>query len=255
MTEMTMNNGATTKYQRGVSKLRRARQRGVQILEFGLVAVVFIPALLGTFVVGMNLVRINNAKHVVRDLASLYIHNTDFSMYPNQLLAQRLATGLDLQVPSFASGVTNKNTNTSGSGSAIIYVTQLMYVGSTSDPNCVAAGTGNCTNQNSFVFTQRIVFGSSSVKTAHPSFIGDPGTVTINSQGIVANPVTTAGAKISSSGQTSLNALWKASVSSPDVTTDPVDGTIIYLVEGFFDTGSFSMGSVTSQGIYARAFF
>src|SRR5262245_27933823 len=46
---------------------KRSRQRGTEILEFGLVALLFVPLLTGTFVTGMNLVRSIAANQVARD--------------------------------------------------------------------------------------------------------------------------------------------------------------------------------------------
>ena len=34
-----------------------------------------------------------------------------------------------------------------------------------------------------------------------------------------------------------------------------VDGQVVYAVEGFFQTPSLSLGTFTSQGVYARSFF
>ena len=76
------------------------RQGGQEILEFGLVALcLYTPLLLGTFVVGMNLVKTIQAKNTVRDMADMYIHGADFSDGGYQTLTKELATGLNLQSP------------------------------------------------------------------------------------------------------------------------------------------------------------
>ena len=56
---------------------------------------------LGMFVIGMNLIMSIQANNMVRNLGDLYIHGADFSTYPYQQLAQRMGTGLNLQMPSF----------------------------------------------------------------------------------------------------------------------------------------------------------
>jgi hypothetical protein len=56
---------------------RRRTQSGQEIVEFGLVAVLFVPMLIGSFVVGMNLIRSIQCSQVCRDLDSMYIHGGD----------------------------------------------------------------------------------------------------------------------------------------------------------------------------------
>ena len=157
---------------------RRAQQSGQEIMEFGLVAIFFVPLILGTFVTGMGLIKSLQANLVIRDLGNIYIHGGDFSTYPLQQLAQRLGTGLNLQMPSFVGGATNMQTNTGTSGDGMIWVTQVMYVGANTDPICVAtiAAGHACANQNSFVYTQQILFGNSNVASAHPNALGNAAT-------------------------------------------------------------------------------
>ena len=64
----------------------------------------------------MNLIRSIQANTVCRDLTDMYIHGADFSSYPMQQLAQRLAQGLNLQIGSSFSGFQNTNTSNSGRG-------------------------------------------------------------------------------------------------------------------------------------------
>jgi len=234
-----------------VAQRRKKRQRGQEIFEFALVAVFLVPVLLGTFVTGMNLVKSLQANAVVRDLDNIYIHGGDFSTYAMQQLAERLASGLNLQSPSFASGV-NMQSNTGTSGDGIIRVSQIMYIGTTTDPNCVAVGGSNCNNHDNFVFTQRIVFGNSNLISAHPSSLGDPTGATITTAGIVQNYVTDATAQLSSAGETAMKALWQTTSNGQ---TPLVDGQVAYVVEGYFQTPNLSMGSFSSNGVYARSFF
>ena len=89
----------------------------------------------------------------------MYIHGTDFSSYNAQALAKQIASGLNLQVPSFGSGVTNLASEYGDTGNGIAWVTQLMYVGPTTGTLCSSVGASNCTNASSFVYTQQIIFG------------------------------------------------------------------------------------------------
>jgi len=240
------------------TRRRRARQGGQEIIEFGMVAIFFVPLILGTFVTGMGLIKSLQANLVVRDLGNIYIHGGDFSSYSMQQLAQRLATGLNLQMPAFGTGNTNQQSNLGTSGDGMVWVTQIMYIGSNTDPNCVAtiAAGHACTNQNSFVYTQQIKFGNSTVASAHPNTLGDAGAngVTFGSggAGIVQNYVYDSTAKLPGSAQTTMASLFAVSTNGQ---APLVDGQVVYAVEGYFQTPSLTLGSFTSNGVFARSFF
>jgi hypothetical protein len=219
------------------------------MVEFAVATFLLVPLLLGTFVTGMNLIKSIQANHVVRDLDDIYIHGGDFSSYGYQQLAQRVATGLNLQFPSFAGNV---NSNTGATGDGIIWVTQIMYVGPTTAPQCQGVGAANCTNHDKFVFMQRIVFGNSTLTSQRTSFVGDPTGATLSSTGSVSNYVTDQYAALSTAGQTAIQARFNnASVGQ----TALGDGQVLYIVEGFLQTPSLSMGSYNSNGVYARYYF
>ena len=228
----------------------RGRQKGQEIVEFAFVALLFAPMFLGMFVIGMNLIISIQAHNMVRSVGDLYIHGADFSTYPYQQLAQRMGTGLNLQMPSFSGNV---QSNTGSSGDGLIWITQAMYVGKTTDPNCVAAGVGQCTNHDSFVFTQRVQFGNSSLSAQHPSSMGDPQAgATLSSQGNVSNPVTDGAAKLPAAGQAAMISLWQTTANGQLPLSD---GQIFYAAEGYFRTPSFSLGNNSSQGVSVRSFF
>lgn len=237
---------------RKISERRKKREAGQEIIEFALMAMFLVPMLLGTFVVGMNIIKNLQANQVVRDLDDIYIHGGDFSTYPMQQLAQRLGQGLNLQFPAFPSGTLNVQANTGSSGDGLVWVSQVMYIGATTDPNCVSVGAANCTNHDSFVFTQRIVFGNSSLNSVHPSALGDPTGATIATGGNVQNYVTDSNAQLSSSGEAALTSLWQTTSNGQ---TPLTDGQVVYVVEGYFQTPTLSLGNFTSNGVYARSFF
>jgi hypothetical protein len=243
---------------KSVRRRRTRRESGHEILEFGLVAILFMPILLGTFVTGMNLIKSLQANMVVRDLGSIYIHGGDFSSYSLQQLAQRLGVGLNLQMPTYGSGITNLQTNTGTTGDGMIWVTQVMYIGANTDPICVAtiAAGKTCANQNSFVYTQQVTFGNSTVATAHPNALGNAATngVTFASggSGMVLNYAWDTTAKLPTASQTLMATLFQANTNGQ---ADLIDGQVVYTVEGFFQTPSLSMGNFTSSGVYARSFF
>ena len=93
-----------------VASRRRRKQSGQELLEFGLMLTVLIPLLLGTFVTGFSLVRGIQTNQMDRDMTDMYIHGADFSTYPMQQVAQRLARGLNLQIGSSFSNNEQSNT-------------------------------------------------------------------------------------------------------------------------------------------------
>lgn len=228
---------------------QRRRQRGQEIVEFAFVALLFVPMFLGMFVTGMNLIMSIQANNMVRNLGDMYIHGADFSTYAYQQLAQRMGTGLNLQMPSFSG---NLQSNTAAAGNGIIRITEVMYIGKTTDPNCVAAGAGSCTNHDSFVFIQRIVFGNSTLAGQYPSSMGDPSGATISMQGSVSNYVTDTNAKLPAAGQAAMVALWQTTANGQAPLTD---GQVFYAAEGYFQTPSFNLGNNISQGVSVRSFF
>ncbi len=228
---------------------RKARQSGHEILEFALVAILFIPLLMGTFVTGMNVVRSIQANHIARDLDDMYIHGADFSTYNMQVVAARLATGLDLEIGSSYNG--NQADNLGNGGRGVVWVSQVMWVGSTTQPNCQAVGASNCTNHDSFVFTQQIRFGNSTLISEQPSFVGTP-TAARSSAGVVQNPVTASGARLTSTEQSNMQALWQTYANGR---TPLSDGQAMYMVEVYFQSPDLNLGSFPGRGVYARWFF
>jgi len=229
---------------------RKKTQSGQEIIEFGLVAVLFVPMFMGSFIVGMNLIRANSANQVCRDLDDMYIHGADFSTYSFQQLAQKLAAGLNLQIGSSFSG--NSNANTSNSGNGLVTVTQIMYIGATTSPSCVAVGASNCTNHDNFVYTERIQFGNGTLANANTVTLGTPSGATINSAGIVQNYVTDSHAKVPDPAQTNMKNLWQTNTNGQ---SPLVDQQVVYIVEVYFQSPDLSLGSLSGNGVYARYFF
>ena len=250
--ETTAERPATTRIARPISARRRRCQGGQEIMEFGLVALlIYTPLLLGTFVVGMNLVKTIQAKNTIRDLADMYIHGADFSDGGYQTLTKTIASGLNLQSPTYSSGTqTRDDTGTSGDG--IVWISKIMYVGS-----------GGGSNAGNFVWVQRVRIGNSSLITsAHASVLGDPTTIPSadflsdgevdTSQVDIRNNTN---AKLGTTGQANMIAQWITPL-SPASRTALVDGQYIYVVEGYFQTPQFSMGGAyASNGVYARYYF
>jgi hypothetical protein len=226
---------------------RQRNQKGQEILEFAIFSVLMVPLFLWMVVAGLNLIRANQVNSICRDLTDMYIHGADFSTYTYQQLAQRLATGLGLQIGSSFSG--NSYNNSSNGGNGLITAAQIMYVGATTDSNCVAVTAALCANHDSFVYIQRIQFGEATLNT---SFAGTPSaSMSISSSGNVQNFLTDTNAALPTQAQSDMKARWQNHASG---TTPLVDGQVIYMVETYFKTMDFSFGTGV-QGVYARYFF
>jgi hypothetical protein len=229
---------------------RKTRQGGQEIIEFALIAILLIPILLGAVVTGIGLVRSIQAQQVCRDLTSIYIHGGEFSTSPMQQLARKLALGLNLQTGSSFSG--NQRDNTGNTGDVLITVSQIEYIGPTTAALCTSVGAGNCTNHDSFVFTERVRFGNASVAGWSGSTLGDPSTTSITADGTISRPVTDAGAKLPGTGQTNMTNLWQRTSNGRSAL---VDGQVVYVVEMYVQPSGLSLGMYSAGGIYARYFF
>jgi hypothetical protein len=234
----------------GATARRRRTQCGQEIVEFGLVAVLLVPMLIGSFVVGMNLIRSIQCNQVCRDLDSMYIHGGDFSTYPLQQEAQRLAQGLNLQIGGSFAG--NQQSNVGNAGNGLVTVTQVMWIGSTSSANCVAVGASNCANANSFVYTQQMQFGNGSLATATTMTLGRCPAAIMNTSGIVQDYVTNAQADLTGAAQANLQSLLQV---GNGTTTPLTDGQVVYVVETYFQSPDLTVGNLAGNGVYARYFF
>ncbi|MEQ1885106.1 MAG: hypothetical protein ABL967_08595 [Bryobacteraceae bacterium] len=233
-------------------KSNQRSERGNEVVEFAFVAIMFIPLILGSFMVGMNLVKSIAVNHVVRDLNNMYIHGADFSVSSYQQLALRLASGVNLKAPVFPTGSGNLRANTGNAGDGLIWITQLMYVGGTNEPTCTSVGSNNCSNHDSFVYTQRIIFGNSALLQQKQSTLGDAATANISNSGIVQNYLTDSGARLPSAAQSDMRNLW---MNTANGRQPLADGQVIYAVEGYFQSPSLAVGSTPAKGVYARYFF
>lgn len=229
---------------------RKKTQSGQEILEFALVAILFVPMFLGAFIVGMNLIRSIQANQVCRDLDDMYIHGGDFSTYPLQQEAQRLAQGLNLQIGSSFSG--NEQSNTGNGGNGLVTVTQIMYIGPTTGANCTAVGADNCTNHDSFVYTQQIMFGNGTLASSSTQTLGQCPSAIVNSSGIVQDFITDSRAALSGSAQSAMESLWQNGNAN---STPLTDGQVSYVVETYFQSPDLSVGALSGNGVYARYFF
>ena len=219
-------------------------------MEFALAAVLFVPVLIGAFVVGMNLIRSIQANQVCRDLDDMYIHGGDFSTYPLQQEAQRLAQGLNLQIGASFAG--NEQSNTGNAGNGLVTVTQIMWVGGPTSTSCVAVLPATCTNQSSFVYTQQMQFGSGTLANPSTVTLGTCPAAIINSSGIVQNFITDSRAALAGTAQSNMQSVWQTSNANQTPLTDQ---QVVYVVETYFQSPDLTVGSLSGNGVYSRYFF
>ena len=223
-----------------VSRRRARTQGGWEILQFGLFAMFMVPMFLWMFINGMNLLRMIQITQVCRDIGNEYIHGVDYSTYEAQAVAVRLAQGYGLVVGNSFTG--NNATNDANSTSnGYVVLSEVMYVGSGS---CSALPAGTfCTNQNKYVFLQRLDFGNKNLQingVTVATALGSP-TATVNSSGYVQNYLTDAGAVAQNFGN-----FWQ---------TQFTDGQVAYVVETWFSSPDLSFSAYPGGGIYSRTFF
>ena len=235
----------------GAAARRRRTQSGQEILEFGLVAVLLVPMLIGAFVVGMNLIRSIQCNQVCRDLDSMYIHGGDFSTYPLQQEAQRLAQGLNLQIGGFLCRKPaiqfGQRGQWIGNGHAN-HVDRIDVVGQL---------RGRATRRLHQCEQLRL-HAADAIWQRHAGELeyrqfGDlcPAAI-MNSSGIVQNYVTNAQADLTGAAQTNMQSLWQV---GNGTTTPLTDGQVVYVVETYFQSPDLSVGSLAGNGVYARYFF
>lgn len=134
---------------------RGGRRGGSAIVEFVLsAALIYTPLILGTMVIGMNVIRAIQVTQLNRDAGHMFARGVDFSLAANRVLLEHLAGGLDL-----APG-----------GKTVLILSQILKV------DC-----GSCANRNVAVFVRQIVLGNTALR---PSRYGTPPT---GSGGMVAN--------------------------------------------------------------------
>ncbi|HTS74992.1 MAG TPA: hypothetical protein VMG40_02245 [Bryobacteraceae bacterium] len=206
------------------------------MIEFALYSALMIPLLLWTFLAGFNLVRFNECQEIDRDIANQYIHGVDFSTYEAQQVAQRLASGFNMQIGSSFTGNEANNSSNTG-GNVYVVLSEVMYIGAGT------CGTANpCTNENKYVFIQQIGFGTQAIGTNSANVTSKLGslTATTSSSGIVQNILTDTGAVC-----TNCSGYFQTALT---------DGQTAYVVEAFFSDPNLSFSSLPGGVLYTATF-
>ena len=199
----------------------RARQKGSMVVEFVLVmALVLVPLLLGTMVVGFNLIRSIQVNQVNRDAGHMYARAVDFSSSTNGLVNRSILYQMAPQLKV-----------TTSSGVEVMILSTIEYVGSTT---CTS-----CANLNHAVFTQQITLGNSALRGSNFGTV--PATsMTADGTGDVKNPTTDTAAR----ADKILTFLTMT------------DGQMAYVSETYYNSKDLSIpGYMNTSGVYARAIF
>ncbi|HEX3681964.1 MAG TPA: hypothetical protein VHU83_05425 [Bryobacteraceae bacterium] len=196
-------------------------ERGSALIEFLLcMTLLIVPLLLGTTVLGLNLIREIQVTEVCRDATHMYSQGVDFTEASYQSELFKIAQGLNIS----ASG-----------GNGVIILSTITYIDSNA---CTAGGytSSNCTNLNQNVFTRQVVIGNSSLRA---SAFGTPPVDATNSDNVTqANYLT--------------NATARANFSVIPLSA----GQYAYVGETYFTTPDLSWwGPLGTTGISARFVF
>ena len=147
-------------------RMPQHNERGSALIEFLLcMAFMIVPLLLGTTVLGLNLVREIQVTEVCRDATHMYSQGVDFTQTSYQTELFKIAQGLNI---------------TTNGGNGVIILSTITYVDSTI---CAAGGysNSNCTNLNQNVFTNQVVIGNSALRA---SAYGTPPVDSTNSDNV-----------------------------------------------------------------------
>jgi len=147
--------------------------RGGATVEFALILLLLVPMMLGTGVVGVNMIRTLQTVQLARDAGHMYARGVDFSLPGNQTILLQLGQSVGL--------------GAGASSSAVVTLATLTYVDKAACANAGAVDTnGNptsaCTNFGAWVFTQWMVIGNSSLRRngIGSPLVSGPTGVTVN---------------------------------------------------------------------------
>lgn len=200
-----------------------SRERGSALIEFLLSSFVWLPLLLGTIFIGINIARSIEVTQICRDAGHMHAYGVDFSQPANQAILVQLATGFSI-------------TTTGGNG--VVILSTVEYIGS---QQCQAGGyrTDNCVNLNQYVFTRRIVIGNSALR---PSNYGTPSSSYIDAHGDVSSAGYLADSTSQATGLPSALTL--------------TSGQSAYLAEAYFSSPDLDWANFSNnEGIYSSVIF
>ena len=204
--------------------LKRRNRSGTTIIEFVLItALVLIPLLMGSLVVGFNLIRAIQANQINRDSGHMFARGVDFSTSTgagNRAVLTYMAPRLAFSPPT-----------------GVVILSAIQYVG----PNTC----NQCPNEYHAVFLQQLMIGNSALLNSYFGTVA-AGSMTNDGTGTVKNPYT----------DTSVQADAILNVIPIVDGVSMGDGEIAYTSETYFSSTDFDIaGFLPPSGVYCRAIF
>jgi hypothetical protein len=208
---------------------RKSSRAGSTMVEFVLsVAFIFAPLILGTIVIGMNIIRNVQLTQLNRDAGHMFARGVNFgasSGASNQAMLQFLGTGLNL----------------SASGKSVEILTCIMKVPST----C------GCTNAGKAVLTKQVIIGNTGfgAKSQSKFYSGAPPASLVDADGNVKTnsstgvPYYMTDARLQTVG-------FDGTVMALD------DNELAYVAEAYYRSSELDLpGFMTGTGVTARGIF
>jgi hypothetical protein len=201
------------------------RETGGALMEFSFSTLFWVPLLLGTVVLGLNLSRSIRVTQFCRDAGHMYAYGVDFSQAANKNLLIQLASGLNI-------------TTTGGNGVVI-----LSTITSIAASDCTAGGlqanSSQCPNLNYTVLTKRLVIGNSALKS---SAFGTPNPADMDSSGSIPSSKFLTDTTTRATGFSTLLTI--------------ASGQYAYVSEVYFTSPDYDWtGFLTGTGVAARNIF
>ncbi len=210
-----------------IRKRQSRQEQGSTIIEFVLtVSLVMVPLLLGTMVIGFNLIRAMQANQVNRDAGHMFARGVDFS------------TGTGAGNRAVLTSMAPRLANSTTTGTGVVILSSVQFVGPTT---CT-----NCANLNHAVFTRQLVIGNAALRT---SVLGKVPSASMlqDGSGTVTDPYKDTAVR----ADNILNLL-------PSINGNPplADGQVAYVSETYFTSPDFDLqGFLKPSGTYVRAIF
>jgi hypothetical protein len=194
-------------------------------MDFCFSSLFWVPLILGTLVLGLNLARSIRVTQLCRDAGHMYAFGVDFSQSGNQNLLLRLANGLNISATA---------------GNGVIIFSTITYIAA---GDCTAGGltanSSQCPNLNYMVLTKRLVIGNAALKT---SAFGTPNAADMDSSGSIP------------SSKFLKDTTTRATGFSNLITV--ASGQYAYVSEAYFSSPDYDWsGFLTGTGVAARNVF
>ncbi len=204
-----------------IMRTRTTHQGGNAILEFAMVAPIFVVMLFGVFTTGMSISKSQQVASLAREAGGMFLRSVDFSVPANQAMLIRQAGSLGM---------------TADGGNGVIFLSAIKRI---ADSDCLAAGveSRNCPNLGFLVVVKRQVVGNRSL---YQSAFGAPKLIEADGTLLAAKY------------------LMDPACQAPkfEALVSLANGEIAYLAEAFFRTPQLDIpGYKRDSTLYQRAIF